>query len=373
MDNFLRLNTFNKDSVKVLLIGKWVLSSLDEILKEIRSLRLEDYTHIFFDLSGVMGLDVSGAYVFKSLVEGLRKQKKHVEIYNISNNYLNLLELIQNNQTELDSELKNNKLIFLLKIGEHFYNLLGDIVFFLSFFGEICLTFFRLLIKPKKIRWKEVLYEIENTGVYAVPIVALVAVLSGIVISYQGAAQLSKFGANIFIVDLIGLSIAREMSPLLTSIMVAGRSGSSYTARIGSMILNDEIDALRTIGISPIELLVMPKFFAMIICLPLLIFVADIVGIGGGLFISHMLLNLNFHTLIFRLKSSLSITSFLIGILKGPIFAIPIVFISCFRGFHVKNSSEELGKYTTMSVVNTIFFVIILDALLSIIFQKIGI
>ncbi len=152
---------------------------------------------------------------------------------------------------------------------------------------NLLLHFFYVLFGKLKIRFNEIFYEVENSGVYAIPIVSLVGLLSGIVLSYQGAAQLEKFGANIFIVDLISLSISREMAPLLTSIMVAGRSGSSYTARIGSMMLNQEIDSLKIIGVSPMELLVVPKLIAMLISLPLLIFIADLVGIGSGIYLSH--------------------------------------------------------------------------------------
>jgi len=372
MDYYIKLSNDN-NCIKIIFAGDWVVENLEKIIIDLNRINFCDKTCVVVDISKLRNIDVSGAYVLKKYIDDLKSKNIITQFIGETEKHKKIFELIQFNLQDLKFNLKSKKFYFFYIIGKSISNSINDIILFISFLGEIIVNLFNICIKSGRIRWNEILYEIENTGVYAIPIVSLVAILSGVVISYQGAAQLSKFGANIFIVDLIGLSIAREMSPLLTSIMVAGRSGSSYTARIGSMMLNDEIDALRIIGISPIELLVIPKFFAMIISLPLLIFIADIVGIGSGLFISHILLNLNFHTLIFRLKSTLSITSFLIGILKGPIFSIPIVFISCFRGFQVKNNSEELGLYTTMSVVNTIFFVIIIDALLSIVFQKLGI
>ncbi len=361
----------NKGGYTILsLKGHWVVSNLDNIKDMIKKLNLKE-EKLIIDCSNIQKMDISGAYLIKKIINNFKKKKINVSIEGIKQDYKALLDIV-----EVDLELKfpkRNKLDFLQNIGKYFVDIIFEIICFLSYLGEIINVIFITILNPKKIRIKEILYEIEYTGVYATLIVALVGMLVGIVLAYQGATQLSRFGASIFIVDLISLSITREMAPLLTAIMVAGRSGSSYTASIGSMVLNQEIDSLKIIGIHPLELLVIPKLIAMMIVLPLLIFICDVVGIASGIYLSNIILNLDMTTLIVRLKTTLPLTSFFIGILKGPIFAMPIVLISCFRGFCVKKDSEELGINTTKSVVSTIFTVIIIDAVLSIVFQKLGV
>jgi len=203
--------------------------------------------------------------------------------------------------------------------------------------------------------------------------VALTSFLIGVVVAYQGAVQLEKFGANIFIVDMIGISVTRELAPLITAIVVAGRSGSSYTAQIGVMKITEEIDAMQTMSFDPFRFLVLPRMIALMIALPLMIFFADIVGILGGMFISEIQLNLSFAEFIGRLQNVLDTKHLWIGIIKGPFFALLIAAVGCFRGFQVSYNTESIGRYTTISVVNAIFLVIACDALFSILFMELGI
>jgi phospholipid/cholesterol/gamma-HCH transport system permease protein len=209
--------------------------------------------------------------------------------------------------------------------------------------------------------------------VRAMPIVALTSFLIGIVIAYQSAVQLVKFGANIFIVDMIGISVTRELAPLITAIVVAGRTGSSYTAQLGVMKITEEIDAMRTMGFDPHRFLVLPRIMALMIALPLMIFFADIVGILGGMFISHVHLHLSYAEFLHRLQTVLEMKHVWIGIGKGPFFAWLIAAVGCFRGFQVSKSTESIGRYTTISVVNAIFLVIACDALFSVVFTELGI
>jgi phospholipid/cholesterol/gamma-HCH transport system permease protein len=191
----------------------------------------------------------------------------------------------------------------------------------------------------------------------------------GVVIAYQSADQLQRFGANIFIADMVGLSMLRELSPLLTAIIVAGRSGSAYAAQIGTMKISEEIDALRTIGIRPQELLVQPKIIALVIALPLLTVYADVAGVLGGMLMANSMLDISYGVFLDRLEDALSLSSFLTGIIKAPVFAVIIALIGCFQGFQVSGGADSVGRQTTVSVVQSIFLVIVADALFSIIFN----
>ncbi|GAB6888879.1 MlaE family lipid ABC transporter permease subunit [Desulfothermus okinawensis JCM 13304] len=364
--------SIKESKCEIFLNGELVIETLNQLFDFFNRTKL-NFQLININCTNLYNIDISGGFAIKKICNDFKNKDIIFNIVNLDTGLKRVIDTIDFVPFEIHTTNPNKKNGILYYTGRFICKLKDDIIEFLYFLGEFVVTFFYVLFGKLKIRFNEIFYEVENSGVYAIPIVSLVGLLSGIVLSYQGAAQLEKFGANIFIVDLISLSISREMAPLLTSIMVAGRSGSSYTARIGSMMLNQEIDSLKIIGVSPMELLVVPKLIAMLISLPLLIFIADLVGIGSGIYLSHFLLNLDFTTMLIRLKSSLSLISFLIGIFKGFIFAVPIVLISCFRGFSVRYNSDELGIKTTMSVVNTIFIVIVIDAILSILFQKVGI
>ncbi|MCX7064313.1 MAG: ABC transporter permease, partial [Proteobacteria bacterium] len=244
---------------------------------------------------------------------------------------------------------------------------------FLAFIGETASTLGRALLAPKRIRWQRVIAELQLAGVNALPIVGLLAFLLGIVIAYQGGTVLRDYGANVFIVDIVALSMVRELAPLITAIIVSGRTGSAYTAQIGTMLVTEEIDALRSIGISPQELLVLPKLIALVIALPLLTVYADVMGLIGGMVMASSLLGLSATTFIDRLAEAVSTTSFLTGIGKAPVFALVIALVGCFQGFQAFGSAEGVGRQTTISVVQSIFLVIVIDALFSIAFNQLGI
>jgi phospholipid/cholesterol/gamma-HCH transport system permease protein len=239
----------------------------------------------------------------------------------------------------------------------------------LSFLGEAALTWARSILDPRRIRWRAIFHNIQTAGFEALPITGLLSFLLGIVIAYQGAEQLRRVGANIYIADLVGLSMVRELSPLITAIIVAGRSGSAYTAQIGTMKVTEEIDALRTIGIGPLDLLVLPKVVALAIVLPLLTVYTDIMGIVGGMIMAQAQLQVSFATFLHRLEEAVSLTSYVIGIGKAPVFAVIIALVGCYQGFRVSGSAESVGRQTTVSVVQSIFLVILSDALFSIAFS----
>jgi len=209
-------------------------------------------------------------------------------------------------------------------------------------------------------------------GFEALPIVGVTSFLLGIVIAYQGADQLKHYGANIFVVELVGYAMLREFAPLITAIIIAGRSGSAYAAQIGTMVVTEEIDALQTIGIKPIELLVLPKLVALMLALPLLTLFADLVGVTGGMLMASSQLDVGTHEFIDRFATEIPLKTLLIGLGKSLVFAAVIVIIGCYQGFRTKGNADSVGRQTTRSVVQAIFIVIVLDAVFSIIFNLMG-
>ena len=213
----------------------------------------------------------------------------------------------------------------------------------------------------------------EQSGLNALPIVGLISFLIGVVLAYQGADQLARFGAQIYTVNLVGVGVLREMGILLTAIIVAGRSGSAFTAQIGTMKVNEEIDAMRTMGLDPMEVLVLPRIMALVLVMPLIAFYADIMGLLGGAVMATAVLDISFFQFARQLNASDPIWSFWIGIIKAPIFAFIIATIGCYEGLRVTHSAESVGRQTTRAVVEAVFLVIVLDALFSILFSVLGI
>jgi phospholipid/cholesterol/gamma-HCH transport system permease protein len=241
----------------------------------------------------------------------------------------------------------------------------------IEFFGRIVKVLTAAFSRPQALRLSSLTRHIYETGITAIPIVALIAFLISVIVAYLGAQQLSRFGADIFVVDLVTISVLREMGVLLTSIIVAGRSGSAFAAEIGVMQLNEETDALRAMGMNPIEMLVVPRVLALVIALPLLTVIADAMGLAGGGLLSLINLHIPLSQFTYRLRESLSSTTFWSGIIKAPIFAILIAMVGTYRGMQVRDSARELGRLTTVAVVQSIFFVILADALFAILFVQI--
>jgi phospholipid/cholesterol/gamma-HCH transport system permease protein len=239
----------------------------------------------------------------------------------------------------------------------------------LSFVGESALALLGWLTHPPRIRWRPILFNLRTAGLDALPIVGLLSFLLGIVVAYQGADQLRQYGANIFVTDLVGLSMLREFAPLMTAIIIAGRSGSAYAAQIGTMNVTQEIDAMRTIGIAPLEMLVLPKLIALVVALPLLTVFADVLGVAGGMLMAQVKLGVSFNEFLDRFPKAVSVTSYLVGIVKAPVFAAIIVMVGCFQGFRTEGGADSVGRQTTRAVVQSIFLVIVADALFSVAFS----
>ena len=241
-----------------------------------------------------------------------------------------------------------------------------------DFLGRIAVVIGQAFRRPRAWRVSSLARHVYETGITAIPIVALIAFLISVIVAYIGAQQLARFGADIFVVDLVTIAVLREMGVLLTAIIVAGRSGSAFAAEIGVMQLNEETDALRAMGMNPIELLVVPRVLALIIVLPLLTVIADAMGLAGGGLLSLIDLDIPLPQFTYRLRESLGPTTFWSGLIKAPVFAALIGMVGTYRGMQVRDSARELGRLTTVAVVQSIFMVILADALFAVLFEKIG-
>ncbi len=355
-------------------IGKWSMYNSKSLQKEIEEiLRRHFADRVYIDFQELTFIDSAGAIIAYDMINSLKKSYEVILLKDESKQK-EFINFIYSSIAKEKGEIKTPKPFNMIeKIGKYFIELLKDLWLYIVFIGEVALSFVKYIRNPRNIRVKSIVKGIENAGVNALPIVALTSFLVGVVVAYQSAVQLQKFGANIFIVDMIGISVTRELAPLITAIVVAGRSGSSYTAQIGAMKITRELDAMKTMGFDIFGFIVLPRIVALMIAMPLMIFFADMVGIFGGMVVSNYQIDISYSEFLKRLQNVLEIKHFYIGLLKGPVFALLIAGIGCFRGLQVKNNTESIGKYTTISVVNAIFLVIACDALFSVIFTKLGV
>ncbi len=353
--------------IKLVSKGKWTLQSLPDIRKELD--RISSGKQMIWDLSEVEDFDSAGILLFMEYYDFFAKQNS-VEVRGYTKNQKDMYDLLKKSSQDTVSVKREG---FIENIGKNTVEVYSDIKDFLAFLGQLFSTLFHTLLTPKNIRFKEIVYHIHQSGFNALIIIGLTSFLVGMVIAYQGSVQLAKFGADIFIVDTVGISIVRELGPLITAIVIAGRSGSAYTAEIGAMKITEEIAAMRTMGFDPYNFLVLPRIFALMIALPLLIFFSDLMGILGGIAASTMQLNISFAQFVDRLYEVLEVKHYILGMIKGPVFAFIIAAVGCFRGLQVSDNTESIGLHTTASVVNSIFLVIAFDALFSVIYTELDI
>jgi phospholipid/cholesterol/gamma-HCH transport system permease protein len=241
-----------------------------------------------------------------------------------------------------------------------------------AFVGMVAVAAARTALRPRRLRWTSVVHHVEKVGFDALPIVGLLSFLIGVVLAYQGADQLRRFGAQVFVVNLLGISILREIGVLMTSIIVAGRSGSAFTAQIGTMQVNQEVDAMRTLGLDPIEVLVLPRVAALVVALPLLAFYASVMGLLGGALSALVTLDISLGQFLRQLQTAVPLGTLVAGLVKAPVFAAVIALVGCYEGLKVSGGADSVGRLTTQSVVVSIFLVIVIDAMFSVLFASFG-
>lgn len=349
------------------LSGCWTALGMGALDRQLDALAVSHQAQVVVDGTRVEALDTVGVWVLQRLLQRLRAEGVAINLRGWRPQFAKLLDLVA--QHPAAPPVRTPERPALERIGMATAAALEEIFALLSFVGESALALTASLAHPARMRWRPILHNIQTAGFGALPIVGLLSFLLGIVVAYQGATQLRRYGADIFVVDLVSLSMLREFAPLITAIIVAGRSGSAYTAQIGTMAVTEEIDAMRTIGIAPIDVLVLPKVLALLIALPLLTVYADLLGVFGGMFMARTQLGVGFEDFLDRLLSAISLTDYLIGIGKAPVFAAIIAVVGCFQGFRTKGGADSVGRQTTRSVVHSIFLVIVTDALFSVVFS----
>jgi phospholipid/cholesterol/gamma-HCH transport system permease protein len=362
--------TFNQSNQQVKCMDAWDVSHLSNIQQDLSQLKLPAKEGIKLDGSELSKLDSAGAWVLIEWQAELKKEGINVTRTGFATEHEHLLSIIEKN-LQLEKPLPETAPPSTMqRIGRATVNGLSQFTDYLNFVGHLSFESLRIFLSPAHIRWNALASTIFRNGYLALPIIALLSFMIGVVITYQMGLQLKNYGANIFIVDLLGLAITREFAPLLTAIMVAGRTGSAFTAQLGMMKLNQEIDALDTMGVTPAELLILPRIFGLFLTLPLLTMWADIFGVFGGMVMANNMLSITWYDFLHRFPTVIPLRSFIIGLGKAPVFALIIASIGCYQGMKVKDSADSLGENTTRSVVLSIFFIIVADALFSVILSK---
>lgn len=366
----------NDDVLLIETGGSWTigaLANLDDALRDVLAEVAERRAHIALD--ALDRLDTAGAWLIYRTEQQLQELGLEVELAGAAGRHLRLLDRVREAKPSVPPVLPQPAAIvaFVEHVGRATLQVLNEARDLLAFLGLIVVTLARVTAEPSRLRVTPLVHHLEQAGLNAVPIVALLSYLIGIVLAYQGADQLRAFGAEIFTVNLLGVSVLRELGILLTAIIVAGRSGSAFTAQIGTMKVNEEVDAIRTLGLDEVELLVLPRLLALMIALPLLGFLANIMALLGGGLMTMLVLDIAPATYLSQLSSAVSVTTLWVGMVKAPVFAFLIAMVGCFEGLKVTGSAESVGRLTTQSVVVSIFLVIVVDALFSILFSFLGV
>lgn len=363
------------EALHVTVFGAWTLDVAIRLNDVMRDVAERAAREVYLDAGGLTALDSAGAWVLSRTMRSLAERGAEVRVDGLRDDFRALLEKTEISDADhgLDVPPPLAIVAILHRAGFAVISSLAVGRELLGFFGLTIVTLLRLLTGRARLRGVAFFNQVEAVGFDALPIVGLLCFLVGIVLAYMGALQLQRFGASILTVNLVGVSVLREIGVLLTAIIVAGRSGSAFTAQIGTMKVNQEVDAMETLGLSPIDVLVIPRLIALFVALPLLVFFGDMMGLLGGAVISVVYLDLTFGQFLAQLKDAVDFWDFGTGMLKAPVFAYVIAVVGCHQGLQVSGSAESVGVRTTKSVVESIFLVIVLDAAFAIFFAEIGI
>lgn len=349
----------------LLLRGEWTTFFLPEL-----TLHEDIFQNLSFnkiDASELIALDSAGALF---ILNTIKKNQPDCQLESFTEQQIALLDLIQKTMNWDKKDLEPlRKKSFLYRLGEETVSKLKQIDGLIILVGDLANKLFFSVLNWKRFQIASIVSNVSSTGIQALPILALLSFLIGVVLAYQMGVQLKSYGANVFIAYLSGMAIFREFAPLITAIIVAGRTSSAFTAQIGSMKINEEIDALKTMGLSPTELLVVPKVIGLLIVFPLIIFWSDIFSILGAMIMSKLMLNVGYEDFLIRIQLTVGLKQLMLGLYKAPAFAILIALVGCHQGFRVSHSADSVGKQTTKSVVQALFLIIITDAIYSIIYS----
>jgi phospholipid/cholesterol/gamma-HCH transport system permease protein len=356
--------------------GAWTAAAAQtiEALTDSTVAQIRGSQSVRIDIAAIEELDTYGAWLIERLIRRCKSQGLTAEMRGVPERFKGLLEAVHETVGERMAVRKRAGplLTTLEAIGRTFPQLTEDLSLFSAMLGALAAAIVKVILHPRRFRLTSAVHHLDRVGWQAMPIMLLISVLIGAIIAQQGIFHFRKFGADIYVVDLVGILVLRELGVLLIAIMSAGRSGSSYTAELGSMKMREEIDALRTMGLDPVEVLMLPRIIALVIAMPILTFFGSLAALYGGGLIIWLYGGMSPEIFIARLQEAVSVTSFKVGIIKAPFMGLVIGVVACSEGLRVKGSAESLGLQTTTSVVKSIFLVIVLDGLFAVFFASIG-
>jgi phospholipid/cholesterol/gamma-HCH transport system permease protein len=356
--------------------GSWTAANVTtlEALSDAVTPQLDRSKAVKVDMAEVHELDTLGAWLLEKMSRRATLAGHRTEVVGVADNYAGLIEEVRqvNRHNPAPAPARNPVVARVNDIGRSAVGATEDLAVFLQMLGSLFVAIFGLLRRPRSLRLTSLVYQLYRVGWQAIPIVVLITFLIGAIIAQQGIFHFRKFGADSYVVDMVGILVLRELGVLIVAIMVAGRSGSAYTAELGSMKMREEIDALSTMGLDPVEVLILPRVIALVCALPILSFIGSMAALYGGGLVAWFYGGMGPAIFIARLHDAVSVTHFEVGIIKAPFMALVIGIVACSEGLRVKGSAESLGKQTTTSVVKSIFLVIVLDGLFAVFFASIG-
>lgn len=361
------------DAVRLAAYGAWTINNAASLENAIGGVSVESGSQVVIDVADVAPIDTSGAWLIQKIRNELEQNGASVEMVGASANARRLMQAVEFDRTVPEEEVqRHNPIVVLLdRIGRAVAGAGQDLADQAAILGGVVRGLLRGVVQPSRLRLTSVVFHLDRTGLQAVPIMFLMSFLIGGIIAQQSIFQLRYFGADVYVVDLVGILVLRELGVLLTAIMLAGRSGSAYTAEIGSMKMREEIDALQVIGLDPNEVLIMPRILALVIALPLLTFLADMSALIGGAIVSFGYANISIESFIDRLRDGVGLNTLMVGLIKAPFMGLIVGLIAAAEGLKVEGSAESLGRHTTASVVKAIFSVIVADGLFAMFFAAI--
>ena len=354
--------------------GAWTRNEARRLDPLMRSLTLQGYKRVEIDCQALSRLDTVGAWLLLRTGRTWHAQGAAIEPVNVAEEYRELVHTIdyECHAPPVEMPPPPSLAALLDRVGRGFWHAADQAYGLLGFFGLVVIELGATIMRPRKLRVAALVHQMEEIGLNSLPIVGLLSLLVGVVFAYQGAGELRRFGADVFTVNLLGVGVLRELGAMMAAIMVAGRSGSAFTAQIGTMKVNEELDAIQVGGLNLIQVLVLPRLLGIIITLPLLTFYSNMMGLLGGGIICYFDLGITTHVFLDQLRSAVSGGTFWLGLIKAPVFAFIIGLVGCHQGLQVEQNAASVGRHTTHAVVEAIFLVIVADAVFSIVFTTFG-
>ncbi len=364
---------YDSTTATLYLAGSWFWSTINE-KKLIKLVKVIDFANnIIIDGDSIEGVDTTGIYFIERLITWLAQKNITISQLRLSADEQKLIQRIRDNRVKEKSSivpLKSDS--FLAAIGRGVFDIFGSLVDLLDFFGQFWVNVFKFLRSPFDADWDEVVRTIRDAGIKGVWVASLLSFLIGATLAYQMAPQFITYGANVYIVNFLGIALLKEVSPLLTAVIVAGRTGASITAEIGTRKVQEEIDALQTMGISTMQRIILPKVIGVMVAVPLITAIADMASMLGGAIVSNSALSVNYSLFIARMQTYVAVSNYTVGIIKSFAFALIVALVGCFCGLKVKGNANSIGEQTTKSVVAGIILIVFCDAIFAVIFNVLG-